>query len=248
MAGFNFPDSVTTGLDLVEQVMIWECSREQVSAGMVALADWIVDDPDRAYQVLNGAMSPVAGRMLYRVLAGHVLLGGEQGEWLALTTGGRVTAAMFRRRLTDHLATLPVAEPAPAADAIDMPRFIARGEARCTVSGTLGSVPSGPLFRATIDPAQPNGLVLSGLGLALCLSEDVASAMAQVLADGLVALRGERQPERRSDRHTETFSDQQDTRAGPTPSCARTGEAGRRGPPSAASASPDRRPDQGATA
>lgn len=60
----------------------------------------------------------------------------------------------------------------------------------CAISGPLGTVPSGPPFRATIDPTCPGQFVLAGPGMAIVLDETLGWSMRDALTAGLQDIRG----------------------------------------------------------
>jgi len=143
--------------------------------GAKALRAWIDDDSSmtRAVdicEVANGMLSTFD-----RWLEGLVLPCDEDRARIAELTDNAVTWAMW----DEAVAVSPVqAKTEPAAK----PALL------CELSGPLGTVPSGPLFRAIVDPARSGVLTVSGLGLAVVLDEVGATALRDVLANGLVDL------------------------------------------------------------
>jgi hypothetical protein len=142
--------------------------------GAKALRAWIDDDSSmtRAVdicEVANGMFSTFD-----RWLEGLVLPCDEDRARIAELTDNAVTWAMW----DEAVAVSPPVNVAPAAK----PALL------CELSGPLGTVPSGQLFRAIVDPARSGVLTVSGLGLAIVLDEVGATALRDVLAKGLVDL------------------------------------------------------------
>jgi len=188
VAGCGIPVGGQTGLDLVQQIRIWETSKETISEGAVALADWILEDSARAEARFADPLCPLRNRLLLRVLAGTVLPGEEWSEWLGRATEGRVIGKMFRRPFLGEVTWIgldmgaPEPEPEPAAPIAFL----------CPIPGPLGAIPSGPLFTAIADPMAPGEFVLAGMGIGIRLSEAAALAMKRAIADGLCLIDGAR--------------------------------------------------------
>jgi len=142
--------------------------------GAKALRAWIDDDQSmtRAVDICelaNGMFSTFD-----RWLEGLVLPSDEDRARIAELTDNAVTWAMW----DEAVAVSPPDKAKPAGK----PALL------CEISGPLGTVPSGPLFRAIVDPARSGVLTVSGLGLAVVLDEVCATALRDVLANGLVDL------------------------------------------------------------
>lgn len=174
------------------------------SAGSLALAEWIMAHREIVAKPKAGTHPLNSGTMIERILIGEVLPSEEFAAALAQMTDGAVLPEMFGRPEASPKSSAPEApgadEKAPEAapvspcqDAVPVPSE--NGSAALPPLGALGGqLPSGRLFHPIADSRFPQGFVLTGCGMALCLDESTAKAMQAAIAAGLEhirALRGD---------------------------------------------------------
>lgn len=160
--------------------------------GGLALAEWIVAAPFKATAALDRAGIP--GETVVRMLAGTLEPALELGSQLNSLTDGAITAAKFRRpvSLVEAGHASPSARagdfvilekgersPQPLQPVIDPPELL------CAIPGLVGETPSGPLYRAIVDPLSPRQFVVAGMGHAFALDRGRGQALLDAVADGL---------------------------------------------------------------
>jgi len=165
------------------------------SLGSLALADWIMEHQELVAKPKLGTHPLNSGTMIERVLIGDVLPSDEFALALANMTEGVVLPEMFGLTEADTASSAPQAldadEKAPAAalaspcqDAAPVPSDDRTAD--LPPLGALGGpLPSGRLFHPIADSRFPQGFVLTGCGMSLCLDESTAKAMQAALADGI---------------------------------------------------------------
>ncbi|MFZ2995930.1 hypothetical protein [Sphingobium sp.] len=176
------------------------------SAGVKALAHWLIEHrafiatPKPSSHPLN------CGTTIERVLAGDLLPEEDFAIDLAEMTEGAVLPQMFGLPTAAEPEISPSsasgASPLyPDADAASEPaRLTPRGSAPAPSTdlpalGALGgALPPGRLFQPIADSRFPQGFVLTGCGLSLCLDESTANAMRAAIEAGLEHLQGQRAP------------------------------------------------------
>lgn len=143
------------------------------SAAVVALASWIVEDPERAEREAQRPGSPLSmGGVITRLLAGEIDPSEQLAESLAQMMGGAVKLEEFTR-FTRGLAIEAVEVPEPPAS---MP-------VRKPTSGVLGETPPGPLFSA--GKARNGAIEVRGLGVTFSLGRSAALALRDQLGQAL---------------------------------------------------------------
>lgn len=154
-----------------------------ISVGAVRLANIIADEgaaADRLTAVVGGP------RSIARMIGGTMNPCQSWGEELGRLTGGVLRSSLFLQDWTgQHLI-----DAAEVADVVPMPRRRdAESEHLATVRGRIGQAPVGPLFDHVIDPMNPNGFVVTGLGMAFSLDEATGFALKDAIVAGLMAVR-----------------------------------------------------------
>jgi hypothetical protein len=140
------------------------------SVAVVALANWIVEDPERAAREAQRTSSPLSmGGVITRLLAGEIEPSEQLAESLARMTAGAVKHDEFVR------AALGV-----AIEAVQVPEPPAPAK---TMDGVLGETPPGPLFRA--GKAHDGAIEVRGLGLTFRLGRSGAFALREQLGQAL---------------------------------------------------------------
>lgn len=175
--------------------------------GSLALADWIMEHQELVSKPKLGTHPLNSGTMIERVLIGDVLPSEEFALALANMTEGVVLPEMFGQIEADNgsSAQMPLGAdeeapgPTPASpcqDAAPVPSD--DRSADLPPLGPLGGqLPSGRLFHPIADSRFPQGFVLTGCGMALCLDESTAKAMQAAIAAGLDHIRATRGGDRR---------------------------------------------------
>ena len=165
------------------------------SVGSLALADWIMQHQDLIAKPKPGRHPLNSGMMIERILIGEVLPAEDFALALANMTEGTVLPEMFGQVEADTTSSASQAlgadEKAPAGapvspcqDAAPVPSDDRTAE--LPPLGALGGpLPSGRLFHPIADSRFPQGFVLTGCGMSLCLDESTAKAMQAALVDGI---------------------------------------------------------------
>lgn len=142
----------------------------QPSMAVVALASWIVEDPERAEREAQKPGSPLSmGGVITRLIAGEIEPSEPLAESLGRMTAGAVRLEDFHNP-ADGCAIDAVQTPEPAP-------------ARTLTPGVLGETPSGPLFSA--GEAQDGAIEVRGLGVTFRLGRSGALALHGQLGQAL---------------------------------------------------------------
>ncbi|WP_257554118.1 hypothetical protein [Sphingobium sp. CFD-2] len=165
------------------------------SVGSLALANWIMEHRELIAKPKPNCHPLNRGMMIERILVGEVLPADDFALALANMTEGVVLPEMFGQIEADTASSAPQAlgagEKAPDAAPVSPCQGAAPvpsddRTAELPPLGALGGpLPSGRLFHPIADSRFPEGFVLTGCGMSLCLDESTAKAMQTALADGL---------------------------------------------------------------
>ncbi|WIW88985.1 hypothetical protein K3M67_03105 [Sphingobium sp. V4] len=188
------------------------------SAGVRALADWLVRHVDFIAKPQPGSSPLSSGTAIERVLAGDILPEESFAVSLAEMTDGAVLPDMFGLPASSDQDPSATGNPPPTAVAGEKASEQEAGNPPHPLSasapslssgsalsnelppmGGLGSaLPPGRLFHPIADSRYPEGFVLTGCGISLNLDESTATAMREALAKGIEHLRAVRAPVRRA--------------------------------------------------
>lgn len=168
------------------------------SEGALALAAWIMAHKDLVAKPRVGSHPLNSGTLIERIMAGEVLPSEEFAIAIAAMTEGAVLPEMFGRPEADPTSSAcntPRADEKTPEAATDKPTPEAAPassepiEALPPLGALGGPLPSGRLFHPIADARFPQGFVLTGCGMALCLDESTAKAMQAAIAVGLEHIR-----------------------------------------------------------
>lgn len=177
------------------------------NAGALALAKWIMANRDFIDRPKPGTHPMQSGTTIERILAGDILPDEQFAVELAHATEGAVLPEMFGLPARDTLSsalTPPIAsadeeEPvsgslSPSQDRKSVPsNVISLADGLPALSALGGALAPGRLFHPIADPRFPEGFVLTGCGVMLCLDASTAQAMRAAIDAGLAhveAMRG----------------------------------------------------------
>ncbi|SCW77411.1 hypothetical protein SAMN02927924_02795 [Sphingobium faniae] len=181
------------------------------NAGALALASWIMDHRDQVALPKAGTHPLNSGTAIERILAGEVLPEEDFAMALAAATDGAVLPKMFGQPEPEGLeknketstqsapgvdGEAPESQQTPNMAAVPAPSED-RAPALPPLGALGGHLPPGRLFHPIADSRFPQGFVLTGCGMALCLDESTATAMQAAIAAGLDHLRQVRSGGRR---------------------------------------------------
>lgn len=161
-----------------------------MNRGAEALVDWmfarIGTTEESVADALGFSLDTIA-----RWISGSVMPGEDEREAIGRLTNGVVLGAMWDEAVTGIVTdTVPADAPADiaAAPLSFYPALL------CEISGPMGTVPPGPLFRTITDPMRPGLFVVAGMGQALVLDETQGWALREALTIGLQDVRADRVP------------------------------------------------------
>lgn len=164
--------------------LIAHCRREEggefgmPTQGAVILAQWLLDDAERAERAARQAGSPLSmGGVITRVLAGSIVPSQALVESLGGMTGGAVTFDLFEREAQDmpessELAALPVAGPDPESQSVAQP--------------VLGAIAPGPLWTARTKGKRI--IVSGGFGIDMAMDAPAGATLYATLGRALAKL------------------------------------------------------------
>lgn len=176
------------------------------SAGAKALAHWLVEHRDFIDRPKSGTHPLNCGTTIERILAGDLLPEEDFAIDLAEMSEGAILPAMFGLTPADPVlqeSSVPGFPLSPGMD-VEAPEPARLSLAPVPSSplpplGALGgALPPGRLFHPIADTRFPQGFVLTGCGMMLCLDESTAKAMRDALSVGIDHLRAARTGERRA--------------------------------------------------
>lgn len=176
------------------------------SAGAKALAHWLMEHRDYIALPKPGSHPLNYGTTIERILAGDLLPEEEFAIDLAEMSEGDILPAMFGLmpdRVAIESSVSGVFALSPGMD-VEAPEPMRTPAAPVPSSilppiGALGgALPPGRLFHPIADTRFPQGFVLTGCGIMLCLDESTANAMRDALAVGIDHLRAARAGERQA--------------------------------------------------
>jgi hypothetical protein len=188
------------------------------NAGALALAKWLMANRDFSDRPLPGFFR--SGTVVERILAGDILPEEQFAIELAEATEGAVLPDMFgqpARQLISSalgwtLASADEEEPvagslSPSQDRKPAPsNVVPLADGLPALSALGGALAPGRLFHPIADPRFPEGFVLTGCGIMLCLDASTAQAMRAAIDSGLAhvaemrAVGGASRPTRRDGR------------------------------------------------
>ena len=194
------------------------------NAGSLALAKWIIANRAYIDQPKPGTHPLNSGTAIERVLAGDILPEEAFAVDLAEATAGMVLPEMFGQPATQSLSSAlaaaldgagagadeeepvagsvatpvtgrrPVPLPVQPAHPAESANVVLLADGLPALGALGGALPPGRLFHPIADPRFPQGFVLTGCGVMLCLDESTAQAMITALEAGAAHLRRMRAP------------------------------------------------------
>lgn len=185
---FHIPSWLLNGVFGPES-LIAHCRREEgvsadPNAGSLALARWLMDDPERAAREAQRAGSPLSmGGVINRLVAGAVLPSEPLARSIEQMTDGAVGWALWGRAVPSLDFARDERDVLTGEPPLDCARDESdKAEAVDAAWSVLGETPSGPLFRVT----KAGGVVeVEGFGLTLRTSVAAASMLRDRLAAAL---------------------------------------------------------------
>ena len=203
-----FPDAPRDPAALIEACQIKQrgyVDGRPSCAGALALARWLVAHADTLDAPRVSTHPLASGALMERILAGDVVPDEDFAQALAVMSEGAVSPDMFglpagSGRVSAKESAASAGTPQPDGVAAKAPE---RGDPPvCPVAvpssdlppiGALGgALPPGRLFHPIADTRLPQGFVLTGCGMMLCLDESTALAMRAAIDAGIAHLRDRR--------------------------------------------------------
>lgn len=169
------------------------------NAGALTLAKWIMANRDFIDRPKPGTHPLQSGTTIERILAGDILPEEQFAIDLAEATQGYVLPEMFGQPARDAissalefaLASTDEEEPvsgsfSPSQDRKPVPsNVVPLSDGLPALSALGGALAPGRLFHPIADPRFPEGFVLTGCGIMLCLDTSTAQAMRAAIDVGL---------------------------------------------------------------